>query len=201
MQRELWQRRILAGLGSAAVVCGLLVTTATPAAAAAGLDNGGFEQPTIEPEHYRTIPTGGTVGAWRVVSGDVDIIHKNFWQPAEGNQSLDLNGFERGTIEQDLDTLPLLTYKVSFSLAGNPDHQGEVTGQLLAGGKVIKNLSFDTTGRTKADMGWKTQTASFQSNTTSTKLTFRSTSPQFASGPVLDNVKVQQCLLVLCLPG
>lgn len=181
-------------------MCGLLVVTATPAAAAAGLDNGGFEQPAIEPDQYRTIPTGGAVGAWRVVSGDVDIVHKNFWQSAEGDQSLDLNGLAPGTIEQDLSTLPLFSYDVTFSLAGNPDHAGVYTGQVLAGDKVIKAFSIDSTGNSKQDMRYVTVKARFEANGTTTKLAFRDTSGYFAVGPVIDKVTVKQCLLVICLP-
>jgi choice-of-anchor C domain-containing protein len=190
MQNNHWRRRTLATLGTTAAVTGLAVALAAPAGAAAGLANGGFEEPTIL-NSYRTVPAGESIGLWRVTSGDVDIIYKDFWQPAEADQSLDLSGYARGTIEQTLNTRPGVTYTVTFALSGNPDHQGVVTGRVLAGGKVIKDFAADGTGTTKQAMTYSTETATFTADGRSTTLGFRSTSDVFAVGPVIDRVKIK----------
>lgn len=198
MTTDLWRKRILASLGAMAMLGGLTVAGAAPASAAAGLGNGGFEDPAIAPNAYRTFNQGESVGGWQVVDGSVDIIHTNLYRAASGDQSLDLNGEAPGTVQQTLNTLPLLTYKISFSLAGDPYTQREVTGQVLAGGQVIKDFAFDTTGKTYDNMGWTTVTAEFVATSTSTPLAFRGTTPLGAHGAMIDNVRVQKCLLVLC---
>jgi hypothetical protein len=68
---------------------------------------------------------------------------------------------------------------------------------VLAGDMVIKTFSIDSTRNSEQDMRY----ARFHAGGTSTKLAFKDTSGYFAVGPVIDKVTVQQCLLVLCLPG
>jgi choice-of-anchor C domain-containing protein len=194
-------KRIMAGLSAVAITGGLALASAAPASAAAGLQNGGFEDPAISPNAYRTVLAGESVGAWQVTNGSVDLIQTKLYQAAEGEQSLDLNGEEPGTVQQNLSTLPLLSYKVSFSLAGDPNTQREVAGQVLANGTVIKDFAFDTTGKSYDNMGWTTVTATFQATGTSTPLAFRGTTPTGAAGAMIDNVRIQKCLLVLCLPS
>lgn len=201
MRSGTWQRRTMGGAAAAAVLCGLMVAGATPAAAAAGLVNGGFEQPAIEPSVFQTFHAGESVGGWQVTQGSVDVVHTRLYAAAEGVQSLDLNGEEPGTVQQNLSTLPLLSYKVTFSLAGDPSTQREVAGQVLADGAVIKDFTFDTTGKSYDNMGWTTATATFQATGTSTALAFRGVTPSGASGAMIDNVRIQKCLLVLCLPA
>lgn len=183
-----------------AALCGLAAVSAPPATAAQSVvANGGFENPSILPNVFSTYSAGQTIGAWKVTKGSVDIIHDSFWPAAEGQQSLDLNGVDRGTVAQDISTLPLTSYVVTFALAGNPEHQGVTTGQLLVNGKSVKNFSFDTTGKSRTDMGYRTVRAVFTAKGLSANLAFASTTPEGASGTVIDNVRVEPCLLVLCL--
>lgn len=190
MTKNHWRRGIVTGVGATAAL-GLGVAVAAPASAAAGLNDGGFEQTAIWPNSYRTVPAGQSVGAWRVTSGDVDIVHAKFWQSAEGEQSLDLNGLEPGAIEQTLHTKPGSSYVVTFALSGNPDHQGVVSGQVLADGAVIRDFAADGTATTKESMGWHTETATFVAGAKTTTLTFRDTSGHFAVGAVIDKVRIK----------
>lgn len=200
MRHNPWQRRTVTSLGAVAAMFGVIIGTAAPAGAVLSttVDNGGFESPAIAPEVFHTYSAGESIGAWQVVDGSVDIIHDRLWRAAEGEQALNLNGNEPGTVQQTVSTLPLTKYVVTFSLAGSPQQQGETTGQVLANGKVIKSFSFDTTGKTEDDMGYVTVRTSFTATGLSTDLAFRGTTPPNANGAVIDDVRIQACLLILC---
>src|SRR5262245_35617604 len=81
--------------------------------------NGGFEDPPGIGTWVVFDPSYGPPG-WTVADGTVEIVGL-YWQAAEGNQSLDLNGIYEaiGTIYQDLPTVPGQRYKVRFAYAGN----------------------------------------------------------------------------------
>lgn len=193
-------RQTARGLGVVAAAIGLALSTAAPAGAATPtIANGGFEDPSISPNVYRTLPSGETIGAWKVTNGSVDILHTRFRQAAEGDQLVDLNGLEPGTIEQSFDTLPLTKYIVTFSVAGDPDYQGVSSARMKVNGKTVKNFSFDSTGKTATDMGYKTVTGSFTASGFSSTLAFEALTPPGAAGIVVDKVRVQPCLLILCL--
>jgi hypothetical protein len=72
------------------------------------------------------------------------------------------------------------------------------TGQALINGQVVKEFSFNVTGKSPADMGYVTEEFTFLATGTSTTLEFAITNPG-EGGPVIDNVRVQSCLLVICL--
>ena len=171
----------------------VLLATAVAFVAAAGLlsnvsaanlvANGGFE-------------TGNT-SSWSV-SGDVDVVASSGWQSSEGSYSLDLNGFGPASISQSFSTSPGKQYQVLFDLAGNPGNGGIVTGTVSAAGQSA-NFSFNTSGKSTANMGWTPQTFNFTANAAVTTLTFTSTtngplclSGQYAAcGPALDNIRVE----------
>jgi hypothetical protein len=115
-------------------------------------------------------------------------------------QSLDLEGeVGIGAVSRTFSTLPLFTYKVTYKLAGNPSSGPAVkTGEVIAGDNTIQQFSFDITGRSFADMGYVSRTAYFLANNLNTTLTFRSTTNS-GFGPVIDKVRVERCLLVICL--
>ena len=73
----------------------------------------------------------------------MDIVGE-WWDAAEGHQSLDLNGEDRGAIFQDLKTEPGRTYYLTFSLAASPDSPPQkLTFQLMWDGKVAANLQIE----------------------------------------------------------
>jgi hypothetical protein len=78
---------------------------------------------------------------------------------------------------------------------GRPRRQ---TGQVLANGNVIQNFSFDVTGKTFADMGYVHEEATFVASGLTSTIEFRS-NVDTVYGPVLDDVDVVSCLLVICL--
>ena len=195
----MWIRRVVAA--AAAVVVGMTATAGTASAAPLnGFTDGSFEDVAATPGSYDRYFAPATIGAWTVTQGSVDLIGAGFWQHADGNQSLDLDGaFDPGGVAQTFSTVPLLTYRVTYYLAGNPQSGPAIkTGQVLANGNVIQNFSFDVTGKTFADMGYVKRYTHFFSTSPSATLEFRSTTGT-GYGPVIDAVRVESCLLVVCL--
>ena len=64
--------------------------------------NGGFENPAGV-QGYRVFHAGNYLGGWTIERGTVEIVGSDYWETAEGRQSLDLNGIfeEIGTIYQE----------------------------------------------------------------------------------------------------
>jgi choice-of-anchor C domain-containing protein len=161
---------------------------------AAPFANGSFESPPAPVNLYTTYSAGQSFGQWTVAAGGVDLIGPGFWQAAAGVQSVDLNAVQPGTVRQTFATTPGHTYTVSYSLAGNPGGAPAVkTGQVLVNGQHLQSFSFDTTGRTRAAMGWVTKKLAFVAETTETTLTFASTT-QGSAGPAIDNVRLHVCV-------
>lgn len=189
-------RRTTLGASLAVALSALLaVSTATPAAAAPVFADG-FESPPIFND-FTTFIAGQELGPWSVTTGTVDLTRD--WQHADGNQSLDLNGYSPGAVARTLPTKLLTTYRVTYALAGNPDSGPiVVTGGVTANGRTVDSFTFDTTGRTPSDMGYVYRTFYFTNIlSASTAIQFASTTPN-AHGPVIDDVRVESCLLVIC---
>ncbi|HET6969521.1 MAG TPA: PEPxxWA-CTERM sorting domain-containing protein [Phenylobacterium sp.] len=127
-----------------------LAMAAAPAAAAELLVNGGFEDigAGATPEGWGglTYYTDGThpgnvaLPGWTVESGSVDLTDTHTtWGPANtGEYSLDINGWDAGTIAQSFDTVVGALYTVDFAYsrnaAGAPD---PATADVSAGGNVF----------------------------------------------------------------
>jgi choice-of-anchor C domain-containing protein len=177
------------------------VVNAPPAAATGGFQDG-FESPVVSPNTFALFVAGQQMGAWTVTRGDVHLIGAGFWQAAEGVQSLDLDGGQQGAVETTFATIPLVTYKVSYRLAGNPSAGPTVkTGQVLVNGQPVQNFSFDITGKTLTNMGYVQKSFLFLTVGHSVTLGFSSTTTPSGFGPALDDVVVQSCLLILCPAG
>ncbi|MFE6050935.1 choice-of-anchor C family protein [Kitasatospora sp. NPDC056446] len=172
---------------------------AVPAQAAGGnralsrFDDGSFESPKVAANSFTEYNAGQVIGPWRVVSGSVDLIGAGFWQAAEGDQSVDLNGADSGTIAQTFATVPGTTYSVTYALAGNPAG-GPVlrTGRVRIDGQNFQDFTFDITGKTMAAMGYVGRQFSFVAQNSGTTLSFVSTVAG-PYGPVIDNVQVKEC--------
>jgi choice-of-anchor C domain-containing protein len=195
-------RRLLVAVLSMGFFTGVAVVAATPAQALTGFGNGSFETPVVTPGTFVNLGAGASIGAWTVSQGHVDLIGAGFWQAADGVQSVDLSGSAFpivGGVTQSFTTVPLLKYRVSYSLAGNPAGGPTVkTGQVLANGNVIQSFSFDITGKTLANMGYVHKVATFVATGLTSTVEFRS-SVNTAFGPAIDDVDVVSCLLVICL--
>ncbi len=148
-----------------------------------------FENPPSSVGSYTQVDVGETVGAFDVDSGSIDWIG-TYWQAADGNYSLDMNGIASGSISYDLSTIVGMEYEVSFSMAGNPSgiRQLEVTA-----GSETENFFFDTTGWSLVNMGWETKTISFTAVSTSSELVFTDIyTGEYGHGAALDNIVVTE---------
>ncbi|MEU6537972.1 choice-of-anchor C family protein [Streptomyces sp. NPDC047000] len=188
---------VLAGAGTAAVVAAPAHgntnarTAAAPAAAPNRLRDGGFELPRVAPNTFREFAAGQSFGPWRVLSGSVDLIGAGFWQAAQGAQSLDLNGNNAGAVSQTFATVPGKSYMVTYALAGNTDCAPVVkTGKVLIDGQDFQDFTFDTTGKSRTNMGYVYRQVPFAAVGRSTTLAFASTTLGSACGPVVDRVLV-----------
>lgn len=169
--------------------------SSAPAPLLSHFDDGSFETPRVPANSFSTIAAGQSIGPWRVTTGSVDLIGAGYWQAAEGEQSVDLNGTTTGGVAQSFTTTVGTTYTVTYSLAGNPGGAPTVkTGRVLIDGQNFQDFSFDVTGKTFANMGYVRRQVTFVATRTSTTLTFASTTPtNSAWGPVVDDVTVQSC--------
>jgi choice-of-anchor C domain-containing protein len=187
-----------AALSIAAAAPAAQARTTAPPAPAPMLANGGFEYPAIPANAFIRYGTGSTVGPWRVVDGNVDLTGANFWQAADGRQSLDLEGSESGRVEQRLATHVGGCYTVTFALAGNPDGGptvkrgfARVVSHTLGHPTVQKNFVFSTAGKSRAKMGFVPQHFRFRGLASTATLSFASTTGG-GYGPVIDAVTVTQ---------
>ncbi len=152
--------------------------------------NGGFESPDIGGAfQQRNAPN--VIGAWNITAGSVDLIN-TYWQPAEGGQSIDLNGGGQGTISQAFDTLFGATYNVTFSLSGNPDNKGgasAIKSLSASAGDHVELFNFSDTTNSRTLMKWIEESFMFTALADTTTLSFQSLESG-AWGPALDNVRV-----------
>jgi len=168
---------------------------ASAALAAPQITNGDFEASNASGA-FDEIPNGtGGVQGWQVGHNGVDLIG-TLWEPAAGDQSLDLSMRTAGSISQTVSGFTVGSiYTLSFALAGNPqggESLKEVRVDLDGGdpaGAASSVFSFSTTSSSTTDMGWVTQAFSFEAAATDVTLTFKSLN-ESPYGPALDNVRL-----------
>lgn len=172
------------------LIIAAIAAIALPAAAnAQAFQNGGFEAGT-NPGSFTTVNAGSSnVTGWTVGGAGIDYIG-SYWAAGEGDRSIDLSGNAAGSIAQTFDTIVGQAYAVTFLLAGNPDGAPTVkTAAVGATGNATASYTVDSTGATRASMGWTSHTYNFVATGTSTTLNFASldNSPY---GPALDSVSI-----------
>lgn len=132
-------------------------------ASAQNLLNGGFELPVqTDPQGFTTLGVGMNPPgfAWTISSGNVDLVG-DYFPAAEGNQCLDLTGYIAGSIYQDVTFGEGGIYRVMFQFSGNPVDLPTVKEMRVDFGPaagILQTLgifSFDTTGWTSSDLGWR----------------------------------------------
>jgi choice-of-anchor C domain-containing protein len=185
-----------------ALTLGLGLTSAS-----AQLVNGSFEGSGLTGSYNPLLNGSNAIPGWIV--GDlgaggqhgVDLI-TTYWKASDGNDSIDLSGWEAGSISQTFATVAGTTYRVTFDMSGNPDDgRGVYTLSAVATGNAPVSYNYDTTaaGNTSGmsgDMKWQTMTYEFTATGSSTTLTFSDiTSPVVNNaydGPALDNVTLTE---------
>jgi choice-of-anchor C domain-containing protein len=146
-----------------------------------------FEYPLVPIGIHQEYGTGRSLGPWRVESGNVDLIGRDYWQAAEGAQSLDLNGRRPGRIGQVIRTAPGNVYEIQFSLSVNPEGGPYTKWLEVTAGDTKRVFTLDTGSRTKKKMQYLRYKITFTPTGFATAISFRSlTSGPW--GPVLDNI-------------
>jgi choice-of-anchor C domain-containing protein len=156
--------------------------------------NGSFEEgPEIDENlGFKSLNEGSKdIKGWIVTRGQIDVT-SSYWENADGKRSLDLHGSPGyGGVKQEFATKKGQKYRVTFSLAGNPE--GSVPEKKLGvkAAGMEEKFTFDATGKTRTDMGWTTQVWEFTATDTKTTLEFYTLMKEDPNcGPALDNVSV-----------
>lgn len=153
------------------------------------VSNGGFELPVVVGSHLNM---SSGLNGWTISAGDIDVIG-NFWVSQSGNQSLDLDGGQPGTISQTLTTIVNQAYVLRFWMAGNTNAGATIKSMDVTVDATLTSYTFDTTGATQANMGWVEHIYVFTASSTSTLLQFASTSAgTSAGGAALDSITVEE---------
>ncbi|HRJ22243.1 MAG TPA: DUF642 domain-containing protein, partial [Bryobacteraceae bacterium] len=154
------------------------------------------------PGAFVSLNSGAMLGPWLVGGSGIDHIGP-YWQSADGDQaSIDLNGPGPGSITTSLSNLSGwtsgATYRVSFSLAANPDNtlspQSCVRVSTASSQQDycfnVLNTDGQGTQASSANMGWQRHTFEFTGAPTD-HLTFTSLdAPGDGWGPALDHITV-----------
>jgi choice-of-anchor C domain-containing protein len=155
------------------------------------VNNGGFETPPLSSDYAFNI---GSLPGWSITN-DIDLIKTyNGWTASEGAQSIDLSGSVRGTISQTITTEIGSTYKLTFSMAGNPE--GGQTPKILnveINDNPAGSFSFTPTGMPGPGQ-WQFETITFTASSTTTKIAFidATTEGNPACGVALDDIVVEK---------
>ncbi|CAO5153792.1 DUF642 domain-containing protein [Frankia sp. AiPs1] len=186
--RHLRRRTAAVLTGAVSSTMAALMVLAAPAQAATVLSSS-FEYPRVPGGSYEQLDHGDYVDGWRVDSGTVDLIGRNYWRAADGRQSVDLNGTSAGALTRRLRTDPRQRYELQFSLAGNPQGGPAIKRVRVTVGDVSRVFGFDTSGRTVNRLGWVEHTLRFNAHARNTEVTFESLT-RGSYGPALDDIQV-----------
>ncbi len=153
-----------------------------PDFAVPGLNASGYN------EFYAGTPSATGIPGWTVTGGSVDVVGTNFYAAGGGaSQSLDLDGFNPGTITQSIATTVGTSYVLTFLYANNPNNPAfpTATANVLIGGSLVGGITH-TSGTP-----YVLATYGFIATSTTTSITFASTdAPTSNAGIALNAVNV-----------
>jgi choice-of-anchor C domain-containing protein len=182
---------------AASALAVMAIAAAQPASAVELLTNGGFnDRGAGIPESWGglTYYAGGPVllPGWTVESGSVDLTDTNsIWGPAaEGQYSLDINGWSQGTIAQSFATVLGKLYTVSFAYSRNPANAPNLAlATVSAGGETFNVTAQNGQFGGMGSMDWATGSFSFVGTGQTETLRLASSIPGNA-GVFFDQVSV-----------
>jgi choice-of-anchor C domain-containing protein len=171
------------------LIAGAALLLGAQSAYAVSITNGSFELGT-DPGSFSAQGAGSTaITGWDVGPAGVDYIG-TYWTASNGTRSIDMSNLSAGSLSQTLSGLTIgQQYTVTFDMAGNPDGGPIVKQMDVSVGGLASTYLFDTTGKSKSDMGWATKTYIFIASATTDTLTFLSLAGT-SFGPALDNVTI-----------
>jgi hypothetical protein len=181
----------------AAALCsgGLSVAAASADVTPPDYGNGGFESPAISTS-YQTFSAGDTIGAggWFVDAGGVDVVQSPY--PVHGgNQALDLNSCEPGTISQTFSTVAGHAYDVLYWVNTNGGQDWNIRIDIDGAGPVTGDGHYTGDTATSAAHqvvnGWEQWGPSGMiAGGNSMKITLTSLQATGCGGIVLDDIAV-----------
>jgi subtilisin-like proprotein convertase family protein len=171
-------------------------------AAANLIANGSFESP-VAPLGSGAIAsmTTGLTG-WTIASGNVDLLGLKspgnpYWQPAAGNQSIDMDGNTSGMIYQDIPTVAGQVYNLRFAHACNPDGLTNHTLSVFWAGANVTNAAFPYKNTTVLSMGWQYVNMPLIGTGGLNRLEFEDLNHEpDSAGPTLDDVSLTSALVL-----
>lgn len=192
-----------------AFVCLLVFSLGTPAQ----IVNGSFEvsTPTVNGGFLLFAPGFNTINGWNV-GGTVEIVHASHWPASAGDRSVDLSGFSAGSVSQTIETVPGVTYTVTFDMSGNPEGRylnvfsiTTMTMVVSVTGSPSTTFEYDIEefGNSSAMMGgspdmmFQSRAYTFTATGDSAVLAFAS-QINSAFGPVIDNVAIAALNATVC---
>jgi choice-of-anchor C domain-containing protein len=164
--------------------------------------NGSFESPVV-PLGSGAIGnmTGTQLTGWTIASGNIDLVGLQspgifYWQPAAGNQSIDLDGTTPGAIYQDIQTVAGQAYTLHFAHAANPyDTTSNLAVSVFWNGTLITKASFIDTN-TPISMGWQYVTLPVVGSGGLDRLEFEDLNGEKNSaGPTLDDISLTPVII------
>jgi hypothetical protein len=191
-------RSALIRTAAASALAALALVAAPSAGAAELLTNGGFENlGSAVPEGWGgyTYYAGGQVGlpGWTVDAGSVDVTtNASAWSPAyEGQNGLDINGWDAGTISQSFATILGEMYTVSFAYSRNAaSAPNPATATVSAGGSFLDVVAAnDGSFGSANNFLWKTGSFTFVGTGNTETISLAATIPG-NGGVFFDNVSV-----------
>jgi choice-of-anchor C domain-containing protein len=170
---------------------GLLAGAPAPVRPPNLLVNGSFEEGPPLGNFLPLNPGSTAIKGWVVTRGQVDLVGSH-WPAAHGKRSIDLHGSPGlGGVRQTFPTKPSQRYRVTFSLAANPE--GSVPKKVLGVSAAATRAVFtvDATGKTVRDLGWQKKSWVFRALGSRTTLEFYTLMKEDpACGPAIDDVCV-----------
>ena len=190
----------------AGVVCVMLLGGLVSTHAFAGtnlVDNGGFELPDIPFGSYEIL---ASIPGWTTDYGfsvEIRDHYGSYGTPYEGEQFLELDGYESSNILQNIDTIVGNFYRVSFAYAGRDGgetYTGNNEIDAYWDGQLLEEL------RTTTVHEWELKEYIVQASDTTSTLKFNDVGESTSYGGYLDAVSVElvpepTTLLLLGLGG
>jgi choice-of-anchor C domain-containing protein len=153
--------------------------------------NGSFEEGTDPGKFLSLNPDSKEIKDWVVTRGQIDYVGSH-WKAADGKRSLDLHGSPGlGGVKQTIKTKKGQKYKVTFSVAVNPDSVVKKKKFAVRAGDRKETFVIEATGNSGAAMGWEAKEWVFTADADETELEFYTLETEDPNcGPALDNVAV-----------
>lgn len=172
-----------------AVGLGILVAVVQSAQARNIVVDGGFENPEVtNAQGWEGYFNGDVMGSWSVGGAGVVLV-EDFGSPAasEGDQCVELNFFQGGSIQQVLSTTGNQWYRLSFDMAGQTNAGPDLkTLHIYWGDTYLGQFAWSASASGGA---WETHTVDVLAPSDSISLLIVG-EVQVDGGPYIDNVQV-----------